>query len=649
MLSRSRPAAERRRVHLGELENWAVSLGGPAARRHIPLFAAFFLFILFELERPPPVLRQDRGAPGADERRERHPRARPGRVLLLPVPGLPALGVRGYLGKFFVVHAASSKASAPGFIDLFVGLIEFMLEFIKPITLAMRLFGNIFGGEVALGVITALTIAIIPVAMLLPRGAAQLRAGADLHVAHAHVHGHRDREPPRGGARGARVRRRSRGQHGAAARGIGSAARTDPPINRSGPTTAPGGPRGRTGSDGGTTDGTHRRRPRGPRGHRPRHRHRHPDRPRRRRIGRNPEAARRSAPPSSSARRSPKASACSRSSSASSPSSSSSRPGRPRRWTCSRSSGRRLPRVVPLTAEGGDRRPPDQLVLDHRRGAQLRRLPASIWFAFEAGVERCSASAGSGSSRGSGTPSRRAATASSAEPERLAALTEARREANEILARAQKVAQETRDADIAATREELERHARARRRRHRGREGRAPWPTLRAEVADLALQAAGKVVGETMADARQRRLVEEFLASRTSGATAASSELMATRLMADRDTAARRYAEAAFELADARRRARRVARRARRCRGVARRTSASSASCATRRCRSRSASELVQNVLGRGRRKPVAQPGPAARPARQDRPARRASPPSTTGSLNASAGSSSPPPPAPRR
>ena len=44
-----------------------------------------------------------------------------------------------------------------------------------------------------------------------------------------------------------------------------------------------------------------------------------------------------------------------------------------------------------------------------------------------------------------------------AEQERLAALAEARRESNEILARAQRVAQETRDADIAATREELER------------------------------------------------------------------------------------------------------------------------------------------------------------------------------------------------
>ena len=37
---------------------------------------------------------------------------------------------------------------------MFVGLIEFLLEFVKPVTLSMRLFGNIYGGEVALGVIT---------------------------------------------------------------------------------------------------------------------------------------------------------------------------------------------------------------------------------------------------------------------------------------------------------------------------------------------------------------------------------------------------------------------------------------------------------------------------------------------------------------
>ena len=52
-----------------------------------------------------------------------------------------------------------------------MGLVELLLEFVKPVTLSMRLFGNIYGGEVALGVLTALTVALIPLAMLRPRGA----------------------------------------------------------------------------------------------------------------------------------------------------------------------------------------------------------------------------------------------------------------------------------------------------------------------------------------------------------------------------------------------------------------------------------------------------------------------------------------------
>jgi F-type H+-transporting ATPase subunit b len=99
----------------------------------------------------------------------------------------------------------------------------------------------------------------------------------------------------------------------------------------------------------------------------------------------------------------------------------------------------------------------------------------------------------------------------SAEQERLAALAEARREANDILARAQKVAQETRDADIAATRDELTR-MRERATDEIAAEKQRALAELRSEVADLALQAASRVVGETMTDQRQRRLVEEFLA-----------------------------------------------------------------------------------------------------------------------------------------
>lgn len=98
-----------------------------------------------------------------------------------------------------------------------------------------------------------------------------------------------------------------------------------------------------------------------------------------------------------------------------------------------------------------------------------------------------------------------------AEAERLATLQAARREANEILARAQKVAQETRDADIAATKAELDR-MRERAAAEIDAEKQRAIADLRTEVADLALRAAGRVVGETMSGERERRLVADFLA-----------------------------------------------------------------------------------------------------------------------------------------
>jgi len=108
----------------------------------------------------------------------------------------------------------------------------------------------------------------------------------------------------------------------------------------------------------------------------------------------------------------------------------------------------------------------------------------------------------------------------SAESERVAALQEARREANEILTRAQKVSQETRDADIAATKAELERMRERAAAEIESEKVRA-ITEVRNEVADLALQAAGKVVGETMTGEREKRLVSEFLAE-TSGPAGSS-------------------------------------------------------------------------------------------------------------------------------
>ena len=102
----------------------------------------------------------------------------------------------------------------------------------------------------------------------------------------------------------------------------------------------------------------------------------------------------------------------------------------------------------------------------------------------------------------------------SAEAERLAALAEARKESNDILTRAQKVAQESREADIAATKAELER-LRERAAANIDAEKKRAIAEIRGEVADLALRAASKVVGETMTDDRQRRLVDQFLQEAT--------------------------------------------------------------------------------------------------------------------------------------
>ena len=104
----------------------------------------------------------------------------------------------------------------------------------------------------------------------------------------------------------------------------------------------------------------------------------------------------------------------------------------------------------------------------------------------------------------------------SAEAERLAALQEARREANDIISRAQKVAQDSRDADIAATKAELER-MRERATAEIDAEKQRAIGELRGEVADLALAAASRVVGETISTDRERRLVQEFLAETGTG------------------------------------------------------------------------------------------------------------------------------------
>ena len=141
-------------------------MAGPAARPYIPIFVGAFLLILFDnwIGLVPPVGKVEfLRAPSSDVN------ITVGMALVSFVifegEGFRRLGVRGYLGKFFPFYEFRNGIGA-GIIAMFVGLIELMLEFVKPVTLSMRLFGNIYGGEVALGVMTALTIAFVPVALV---------------------------------------------------------------------------------------------------------------------------------------------------------------------------------------------------------------------------------------------------------------------------------------------------------------------------------------------------------------------------------------------------------------------------------------------------------------------------------------------------
>jgi F-type H+-transporting ATPase subunit a len=145
--------------------DFAVGMGGAKARKYYPLFAALFILILFSnwSGLVPPIGKiEELRAPTSDVN------VTIGLAitafLIFEGEGFHQLGVRGYLGKFFPV-SEFRHGIGTGILAMYVGVIELFLEFVKPVTLAMRLFGNIYGGEVALGVISALTLAIVPVAL----------------------------------------------------------------------------------------------------------------------------------------------------------------------------------------------------------------------------------------------------------------------------------------------------------------------------------------------------------------------------------------------------------------------------------------------------------------------------------------------------
>jgi F-type H+-transporting ATPase subunit a len=146
--------------------DFSIGLAGEKARPYYPIFAGFFILILFSnwSGLVPPVGRVEwLRAPTSDVN------VTIGLALtsfcIFQAEGIRRVGPLHYAAKFFPI-GEFRKGVGAGLLAMYIGIIELFLELVKPVTLAMRLFGNIYGGEVALAVITALTLALVPVLMI---------------------------------------------------------------------------------------------------------------------------------------------------------------------------------------------------------------------------------------------------------------------------------------------------------------------------------------------------------------------------------------------------------------------------------------------------------------------------------------------------
>ncbi len=87
---------------------------------------------------------------------------------------------------------------------------------------------------------------------------------------------------------------------------------------------------------------------------------------------------------------------------------------------------------------------------------------------------------------------------------------EAEQEAQRILREAREVAERLRAEEIEKTRDQI-RQLQQNAQEEIAREKESALTELRSEVADLAIQAAGKILKENLDEARQRKLVDEFI------------------------------------------------------------------------------------------------------------------------------------------
>ncbi len=141
--------------------------GHDNARKFFPLFATIFLFVLFNAWIGLLPIYPTLGFLNEDGEVARHLLRPAGTDMNMPLAvamvsfvfvefwGIRSLGLP-YFAKFFRFGALLKGQLFQGFIDLFVGLLELLSEFIRIVSFTFRLFGNMTAGEILLLVITFL-------------------------------------------------------------------------------------------------------------------------------------------------------------------------------------------------------------------------------------------------------------------------------------------------------------------------------------------------------------------------------------------------------------------------------------------------------------------------------------------------------------
>lgn len=154
---------------LGGMYNFMENIGGKSAQQHFVPFITFFLLILFSnwfglflgpiaeeagfLRAPTSDLNSTAGLAIAA-------------FLYFEYMGFRAHGILGYLGHFINIKAIIKKGPM-GLIDFMTGLLHIISELVRPTALALRLFGNIFGGEIVLLIAFILVSPLIPLPFMM--------------------------------------------------------------------------------------------------------------------------------------------------------------------------------------------------------------------------------------------------------------------------------------------------------------------------------------------------------------------------------------------------------------------------------------------------------------------------------------------------